>query len=94
MKTKLANPTYSPITSPQSKQTVKEYLDEWVENHGKANLRPSTFAGHKSHIKNHIVSFIGHVPLRKLTPAMLNNMFQQLLIKGFPTVRFAMHSAF
>ena len=91
MKTKLANPTYSPITSPQSKQTVKEYLDEWVENHGKANLRPSTFAGYKSHIKNHIVPFIGHVPLRQLTPAMLDNMFQQLFDKGLSnsTVRYA-----
>lgn len=91
MKTKLANPTYSPITSPQSKQTVKEYLEEWVENHGKANLRPSTFAGYKSHIKNHILPYIGHVPLRQLTPAMLDNMFQQLFDKGLSnsTVRYA-----
>lgn len=91
MKTKLSNPTYSPITSPQSKQTVKEYLEEWVENHGKANLRPSTFAGYKSHIKNHILPFIGHVPLRQLTPAMLDNMFQQLFDKGLSnsTVRYA-----
>jgi len=51
MKTKLLNPTYTPATAPQGKLTVKEYLEEWVETHGKANLRPSTFAGYKSHIK-------------------------------------------
>ena len=42
MKAKLANPVYSPVVASQGKQTVKEYLEEWVENHGKANLRPST----------------------------------------------------
>lgn len=82
MKAKLANPVYSPVVASQGKQTVKEYLEEWVENHGKANLRPSTFAGYKSHIRNHIVPYIGHVQLNQLTPAMLDNMFQQLFEKG------------
>ena len=91
MKAKLANPIYSPVVASQGKQTVKEYLEEWVENHGKANLRPSTFAGYKSHIRNHIVPYIGHVQLNQLTPAMLDNMFQQLFEKGLSnsTVRYA-----
>ena len=76
MKVKLSNPVYTPVVASQGKQTVKEYLEEWVENRGKANLRPSTFAGYKSHIKNHIVPYIGHVQLNQLTPAMLDNMFQ------------------
>ena len=91
MKAKLANPVYSPVVASQGKQTVKEYLEEWVENHGKANLRPSTFVGYKSHIRNHIVPYIGHVQLNQLTPAMLDNMFQQLFDKGLSnsTVRYA-----
>ena len=91
MKVKLSNPVYTPVVASQGKQTVKEYLEEWVENHGKANLRPSTFAGYKSHIKNHIVPYIGHVQLNQLTPAMLDNMFQQLFDKGLSnsTVRYA-----
>lgn len=91
MKTKLINPTYTPATAPQGKLTVKEYLEEWVENHGKANLRPSTFAGYKSHIKNHIIPYIGHVQLRQLSPAMIDNMFQKLFDKGLSnsTVRYA-----
>lgn len=91
MKAKLANPVYSPVVASQGKQSVKEYLEEWVENHGKANLRPSTFAGYKSHIRNHIVPYIGHVQLNQLTPAMLDNMFQQLFDKGLSnsTVRYA-----
>lgn len=91
MKVKLSNPVYTPVVASQGKQTAKEYLEEWVENHGKANLRPSTFAGYKSQVKNHIVPYIGHVQLNQLTPAMLDNMFQQLFDKGLSnsTVRYA-----
>lgn len=91
MKTKLSNPVYTPVIASHGKQTVKEYLEEWVENHGKANLRPSTFASYKSHIRNHIVPYVGHVQLNQLSPAMLDNMFQQLFDKGLSnsTVRYA-----
>ena len=82
MKVKLANPTYTPTVVSQGKQTVQEYLEEWVETHGKANLRPSTFASYKGMIKNHIVPNIGHVQLRQVSPAMLDNLFQQLFDKG------------
>jgi integrase len=91
MKAKLQNPTYTPIVQAQSKQTVKEYLLEWVETHGKANLRPSTFASYKSHINNHILPYVGHVQLNQLSPAMLDNMFQKLFERGLAqsSVRYA-----
>jgi len=91
MRTKLQNPVYAPVNPSHGKQSVKEYLDEWVENHGKANLRPSTFASYKSHINNHILPHIGHVQLNQLSPAMLDNMFQKLFDKGLSqsTVRYA-----
>ena len=91
MRIKLQNPVYVSVNTSQGKQTVKEYLTEWVENHGKANLRPSTFAGYKSHIKNHILPYIGHIQLNQLSPAMLDNMFQQLFDKRLSqsTVRYA-----
>lgn len=67
------------------------YLESWVEVHGKANLRPSTFSSYKSHIKNHIVPYIGNVPLKKVTPAMIDNMLKQLSEKGLSvsTCRYA-----
>jgi integrase len=91
MRTKLINPNFEPIKAADAKQTVKEYMDTWVEAHGKANLRPSTFSGYKSHIKNHIVPYLGNVPLKKLTPGMIDSMFQQLFSKGLSqsTVRYA-----
>lgn len=82
MKIKLNSPTYMPMDAASSKQTVKEYLETWVEAHGKANLRPSTLAGYRGYIKNHIVPNLGHVQLKQLTPAMIDDMFQKLYDKG------------
>ena len=31
---------YEPPSAEQEKQTLKQYLEEWVEIHGKTNLRP------------------------------------------------------
>ena len=82
MKNKLLNPSYIAPTAAQRKMTVEEYLEEWVERHGNANLRPSTKASYKSHIRNHVLPYIGSVPLGQVTPAMLDDMFRQLYEKG------------
>ena len=82
MKNKLSNPSYVAPTAAQRKMTVGEYLEEWVERHGNANLRPSTKASYRSHIRNHVIPYIGSVPLGQVTPAMLDDMFRQLYEKG------------
>ncbi len=82
MKIKLSNPVYVPASSSKGKQTVKDYLEEWVEKHGNTNLRPSTFTSYKSHIRNHITPHIGHISLNQLSPAHIDNLFIQLFEKG------------
>lgn len=82
MKNKLANPSYVPPTASQRRLTVRDYLAEWLERHGTANLRPSTKASYQSHIRNHIDPYIGDVYLGQLTPAMLDDMFAKLAEKG------------
>lgn len=82
MKNKLANPSYVPPTASQRRLTVRDYLAEWLERHGTANLRPSTKASYQSHIRNHIDPYIGDVYLGQLTPAMLDDMFAKLTEKG------------
>lgn len=82
MKNKLANPSYVPPTAAQRRLTVRDYLAEWVERHGNANLRPSTKASYQSHIRNHINPYIGDVYLGQLTPGMLDDMFAKLMDKG------------
>lgn len=85
MRIKLTSPGFEPVKAADAKRTVQEYLEEWVEVHGKANLRPSTYTGYKCHIKNHIVPYIGQVSLNKVTPAMIDNMITQLYGKGLST---------
>jgi integrase len=82
MKLKLSNPSYVPTSATQGKLTVREYMETWVEQHGKANLRPSTFASYKGYIRNYIAPHLGHVQLRQLTPAMLDAMFEKMFEKG------------
>ena len=82
MKNKLANPSYVPPTASQRRITVRDYLAEWVERHGNANLRPSTKASYQSNIRNHINPYIGDVYLRQLTPGMLDDMFAKLTDNG------------
>lgn len=43
MKVKLTNPGYQPMNAINSKQTVKEYMETWMEAHGKANLKAEHF---------------------------------------------------
>ena len=82
MKIKLTNPAYVPPTAAQRKLTVQEYMTEWLERHGSANLRPSTQASYRSHMNNHIFPYIGAVFLNQLSPAMLDDMYRQLAEKG------------
>lgn len=79
---KLNSPAYVPTDAANSKQTVKEYLETWVELHGKANLRPSTMASYSGWVKNHVYPNIGHIQLKNLTPAMIDDMLQKLYDKG------------
>ena len=82
MRKKLTNPSYTPPVAAQRKQTVQEYMTEWLERHSSANLRPSTRASYQSHMKNHIFPCIGDMPLGQLSPAMLDDMYQTLAEKG------------
>lgn len=82
MKSKLQNPNYVATLNIQRKQSVKDYLNNWVESYARVNLRPSTYDGYKRTINNYITPYIGHVPLNQLTPSMVDKMFQQIIDKG------------
>ncbi len=91
MKAKLTNSAYTPPSAAQRKQTVQDYMTEWLERHGTANLRPSTRSSYQSFMKNHIFPHIGGVPLGQLSPAMLDDLYRQLSGEGLSpsSVRYA-----
>ena len=91
MKAKLTNSAYTPPSAAQRKQTIQDYMTEWLERHGTANLRPSTRSSYQSFMKNHIFPHIGGVPLGQLSPAMLDDLYRQLSEEGLSpsSVRYA-----
>lgn len=80
IRSKLASTSFLPAT--QTKITVKEHLESWVESHGKTNLRPSTYDRYLGLIKTHLVPNLGHVRLRQLSPALIDAMCEKLYDKG------------
>lgn len=63
------------------KQTVKQFLDDWLENTVKPTTRTSTYLSYKQKIKLHIVPEIGHIRLAKLTPQHVQRMITSLMQK-------------
>lgn len=82
MKTRLHAPFLNVSTIVQQKQTVRDYLNEWVETYVRVNLRPATYENYKCTIKNYIIPYIGGVALGQLSPAMIDKAFREMLDKG------------
>ena len=82
IKAKLQAPTFAATVKEQRRQTVKDYLQEWVESYARVNLRPSTYDGYKRTIANYIVPYIGNVPLNQLSGQTVDKMFQDIIDKG------------
>jgi integrase len=64
-----------------SKQTLAQFLTEWLPTAETRGLRPSTRANYRYLIK-HIVPRLGGVRLQRLTPGQLNAMYAELLATG------------
>ena len=59
-------------TGPQQK--LKDYLEDWIENVHKDNIRISTYVKYKKLIK-YIVADLGEVRLQKLTPEQVQRFY-------------------
>ena len=55
--------------------TVAEFLDQWLTEVVKPNVRPWTYKGYEVHVRLHLKPVIGHIPVDKLSPLHV----QQLL---------------
>ena len=64
------------------KMTVKQLCDEWFNVHVKENLAINTQKGYRVNLDNHVLPYIGSVPVQKLTPLQVQNMYKALKDKG------------
>jgi len=64
------------------RQTVGQYLDRWLADVARPNVRSSTFESYAGHVRNHLTPAIGHLPLPKLTPQHVQVLMNAKLAAG------------
>ena len=62
-----------------SKQPVAAYLATWLDG---LRLAPGTMTGYRGNVRNHVVPYIGAVPLASLTSARLTALYRELEESG------------
>ena len=67
-------------TGPQ--QTVKQYLEQWLEQVHKPAIREGSYVTYHSVLNKHVYPAIGHIPLQKLTPQQLQALYASVTEKG------------
>jgi len=65
-----------------TKMTLGEYLDYWLENYARHNLRATTLRMYTNAIRLHIKPALGNIPLQKLTAARLQSFYSERLRAG------------
>jgi len=65
-----------------SKITVATNLRNWLKTYVEPTLAATTIDGYKSNIENYIIPNIGSIPLQKLTPVQVQEMYQKLSKDG------------
>ena len=74
------------------KQTVKTYLDGWLEAI-KGNVRPKTWINYDVYVRLHIIPKLGKTRVVKLIPQQLQSLYSAKLSEGLsPTTVFHIHA--
>jgi integrase len=67
--------------APSKRATGAFLREDWLPGL-RSQVRPSTWAEHRSKVEVHLVPAIGQVPLQQLTPGHLNALYADLLERG------------
>ena len=62
--------------------TVGQWLDIWMENYAKLQVRASSYKTYQGFISNHIKPNLGDLPLDKLTAMDLQRLYKHLMENG------------
>ncbi|NPV44790.1 MAG: site-specific integrase, partial [Firmicutes bacterium] len=70
-----------------SKITFGEWLDKWLVEYKKGQIKPTTYESYEVIINAHIKPALGNIPLAKLQPHMLQAFYNDRLESGLSTRR-------
>lgn len=66
-----------------SEISIADYLDYWMDNYCKMNLKYNTQLGYLNIIENHLKPAFGHYKLTSLQPASIQEYANKLKLEGF-----------
>lgn len=70
------------LPTTNDRQTVRDFLDRWLEDAAKPKVRPRTYASYRQQIKLHILPAIGKQKLTQLSPTDVQAYMNQKLASG------------
>ncbi len=78
-------------TGPQ--QTVKQFLEYWLDDVEKPMVRLSTYLGNRVVVYKHLIPGLGHIKLQKLTASQLQSFYARKLKEGTSASRIVRFNA-
>ena len=70
-----------------SRMTLSEWLDQWLERRMAGTVRPNTLEGYRRDMDRHVKPYLGGKPLAKVTADDLSGLYRTLLERGRTVVR-------
>lgn len=70
------------VEMPTSKQTVAEYLQQWLDDYVATNTAPKTAQTYREIVRSHLVPAFGSLPLTALRPTHLQAFYSRALQSG------------
>ena len=67
---------------PETKATVRAWMDEWLETYCTNKLKPYTVKSYNGIIDNHIVKHLGAMPLQSVRGSDIQRMYNNMIADG------------
>ena len=64
-------------------QTVKQFLEHWLEDVHKEHVRLNTYRIYRQYLEKHVFPVIGHIQLQKLSPEHIQELYALKLKEGY-----------
>ncbi len=64
------------------KMNLKDLLELWMKEYVEVNCEKTTWAGYETVLRNHMIPFLGHIPIQKLTAMDIQRYYNHLLKEG------------
>ncbi len=66
----------------ESKISVGEFLDQWLRDYAETQTAQRTVEGYRGNINRYLKPKLGHIPLAKLTPYHVQELYADMIRKG------------